>query len=398
MQNISKVSKEKCCGCGACESCPTQAIKLKEDVYGFRYPFAEEEKCVDCGTCLNVCPALKEPDNCKEQDAYAARSCDKEVLKASASGGLSYAIGKWMIEKGGVVCGAAWQEDLSVKHIIVDNVKDLNKLQGSKYVQSQCDGIYKQIVELLKNNRPVLFTGTPCQVAAVKACAGKKAEHLYTIDLICHGVPNQKMFREYLNIVGKKHSGQVASFSFRNKEKGWGTIGKVDIKTEKKMFSLPIYKTEQSYYYYYLQGFLSRLSCYQCNFANRNRVGDITLGDYWGIEIVHPELRNTSQGISLMICNTEKGQGIVNQLEHIELVNTDLDKACKYNGQLISPQAYDEKREELMQLYADGGYESIEERFNSNIGSRRYTDRIKRVVPKWVIRKLKQGLARYGQS
>lgn len=390
MQNISKVSKEKCCGCGACESCPIQAIKLEEDIYGFRYPSVEEKKCVDCGMCLNVCPSLNQSDSCKGQTAYAARSCDKEVLKTSASGGLSYVIGKWMIEKGGVVCGAAWQEDLSVKHIIVDNVKDLNKLQGSKYVQSQCDGIYKQIAELLKNDCPVLFTGTPCQVAAVKAYVGKKAEHLYTIDLICHGVPNQKMFREYLNIVGKKHSGQVASFSFRNKEKGWGTIGKVDIKTEKKMFSLPIYKTEQSYYYYYLQGFLSRLSCYQCNFANRNRVGDITLGDYWGIGNIHPEFGNTSQGISLMICNTEKGHDIVNQLENIELVKTDLDMACKYNGQLVLPQTYDEKREGLMQLYADGGYESIEERFNSNIGIRKYTDRVKSYLPQIVIRELKR--------
>ncbi len=390
MQNVSEIKHEKCYGCGACEGCPMEAVKLKEDKFGFRYPHVDKEKCTACGACLRGCPVLYKGNNQQGQTAYAARSRNQKVLSMSSSGGLGYEIGRWMIKKGGMVCGAAWDKDLLVKHVVINDERELDKIQGSKYVQSKCDGVYTEIVNLLKSGYPVLFVGTPCQVAAVKMAADGYEDYLYTMDIICHGVPNQKMFKEYLEMLGKKYSGKVIEFSFRDKQRGWGTVGKAKIKTDKKMFSLPIYKTEQSYYYYYLRGFLSRQSCYACPFASRERVGDITIGDYWGIESVHPEIKDIEKGISLMICNTEKGKKIIQELSGIEMVKTDLDKACRYNGQLVKPQGYDEKREELMQLYIDGGWKSIEERFDKNIGVRRYADRVKAMVPRWVVRKIKQ--------
>ena len=391
MGSILQVKHELCCGCAACsDRCGCGAVEMTEGKDGFQYPLINEKKCVNCGACLQVCPAERNLNIISGQKVYAARSKNSNVLSESSSGGVCFELGSYFVEKGGVVCGAAYTEGFWVQHIFVEKKENLRKLQGSKYVQSDCRNVYKKIKEFLKQGKKVLFTGTPCEVMAVKNYVGKDDENLYTIDLVCHGVPSRKMFQNYLEDLGRLHSGRVVDFKFRDKGKGWGTVGKAEIMSNGKNVSMPVYKTEASYYYYYLKGILSRESCYHCKFADANRVGDITCGDYWGIERVHPEIKHTESGISLLICNTEKGKKLIEQIKNIELIPSNLEQAKKYNGQLVKPQAYDKERERLMELYRMGGWEKIEETFRKEIGVRKYTDRIKAYVPKKLIRSFKK--------
>jgi coenzyme F420-reducing hydrogenase beta subunit len=391
MNNVSEISHEKCCGCAVCTCCPQKAIGLREDEFGFRFPIVDETKCINCGACIRVCPTVSQLRSSEQQKVYAARSNDKDVLSTSSSGGMCYEIGKWMLARGGVVCGAAWDDNMTVKHIVVEDMEGLHRLQGSKYVQSNCDDIYKQVKDLIQSGKEVLFVGTPCQVNAIKNYIGKENHNLYTIDIICHGVPNQKMFQDYLKCLGEKKDGKVVGFTFRDKKKGWGTTGKAEINRNKETITVPIYKTEQSYYYYYyLQGILSRESCYHCDFANTDRVGDITLGDYWGIEKVHPDVKNTASGVSLVIANNEKGNRILDLLENVKLWESDINSAIIYNGQLVQPQRYDRERDNILKLYTEYGYSEIDDYFNKNIGWKKYIDRIKQYIPRTIIQMMKK--------
>lgn len=224
---LKTLDKYECCGCTACEQvCAKGAISMVQDNEGFSYPVINKNLCVNCGLCEKVC-AFAQPQyaNSKSPTVYATHLKDTEERKKSSSGGIFYAIAKWVIAQGGIVYGAAFNEELQLSHIGVENPNDLEKLRGSKYLQSAMGNIYKQVREQLKQGRWVYFVGTGCQVAGLKAFLRKEYTTLVTSDLVCHGVSSQKLFNEHIEYLGKKVNGRITGYKFRD-TKQWGQYEK----------------------------------------------------------------------------------------------------------------------------------------------------------------------------
>ena len=361
--------KKYCCACGACLNiCPKQAISMQKDEYGFLYPQIDESKCIKCGLCLKTCAFQNSELKNIPIKTYAAQS-DNTDLKESASGGIFASIATNVLREGGVIYGAAMEienDKLTVRHIAVENDTDLIKLQGSKYVQSSTEKIYQDIKKKLNDNRLVLFSGTPCQVDGLNSYLGKTYDNLITIDIICHGVPNNQMFQDYIALLEEKYKDKIIDFKFRDKTKGWGLTAKG---YTAKGYTAIIPANVSSYYYMFLKSYIYRDSCYSCKYACKNRCGDITIGDYWGIERAHPEVLKENEygldyknGISCVIVNTKQGAKALEKYKSdLRLLESVFEKAAKENGQLNhSSNCYKNKREEVLALYKELGYGSVE--------------------------------------
>lgn len=373
--------KENCCGCGACMNvCPKKAISMQEDEYGFLYPQIDADLCVKCGACQRVCNfQYKEEINTPVQ-TFAACAKSDSIRKRSASGGAFASLANKTLAMNGIVFGAAFDESWKVCHTSIESEEKLHKLQGSKYVQSDVGTTYQQVKELLKEGRRVLYSGTPCQIAGLYGFLGKDNENLLTVDLICHGVPNQRILQDYL-----KSFGETEYFTFRDKSLGWGINGKVAVRGSKK--SRKLWQSASPYLYYFSQGFIYRDSCYKCKYTCQHRPADITLGDYWGIEKQHPEYLDkdgfdTRKGISVMIANTKKGaEAIQSTTQFLYIKESTFEKAAAGNAQLVRPTQKKPQRQEILDLYSKQGWEAVAKRFDNNIGLRRYSSIVKSLLP-----------------
>ncbi len=384
--------KAECCACGACLNiCPKQAISMREDEYGFLYPRIDESVCVRCGRCRTVCAFQQSKIENEPLETFAAVATDEKVLKNSASGGVFAAMAGKMIADGGAAVGAALQEDFSVKHEFAKTQAALRRLQGSKYSQSSIGRNYQLVREQLLNGEKVLFSGTPCQIDGLYGYLGKDFDTLVTVDIICHGVPNNKMLQDYIALLSRKHGGAVSAFLFRDKSVGWGKNGSVTVNG--KMHQL--WQSSSSYLYYFSQGWIFRDSCYQCKYSCEHRPADITIGDFWGIEKQHPEYLgkhgwDESKGISVVIANTQKGKTFLKTMDGmIAFKPSEFEKAAAGNGHLKGP-GTPGKRASVLETYRDGGWDALENRFSQNIGWRYYTSRIKSLVPGKLKRWLKR--------
>ncbi len=341
-------NKSKCCGCGACyNACPANAIKMQEDNYGFKYPEIDCEKCTNCGLCENVCPILIRKETLKEEKvAYAAYMKNEEIRKQSSSGGIFTLLAEYIIKQNGVVFGAQFDESFKVIHSDVDNIHDLGKFRGSKYVQSDIQESYKKVKKLLEENRKVLFTGTPCQIEGLKSFLRREYENLYTQDIICHGVPSPLVWEKYKEFRKSIDGKSPVKIDFRNKQKSW------------KKYNLVFDYTDNQYIAntsndLFMQAFLKntclRDSCYSCAFKNENKVSDITLGDYWGIQNVHPEM-DDDKGTSAIIINSSKGQELFEAIKQ-DLVwkETEYENIKKYNSALVKSVKKDSNRKKFFE-------------------------------------------------
>lgn len=356
-------NKADCCGCGACyNACPKGAISLEEDECGYIYPNIDKSKCISCGLCNRVCP-LKKSDKDglnKSYKAYAVALKDRNILKKSASGGAFSGIAKYILENGGVVYGAAYDEKQYVHHIGITKLEELSKLQDSKYVQSDVEKTYADAKANLINDKLVLFSGTPCQIAGLKSYLGKEYKNLYTIDLICHGVPCHRLFWDGITSMVKP-SEEIKKISFRDKATGWGTDGY--ILTDKRRYIFDEIKS--SYYYYFLRSTLYRESCYACRYATDNRPADITIGDYWRIETAHPgfrEIMNEQEGVSCVLINSKKGEQLIADLiTELNIIDSTVDLVKERNGRLREADLVTapKERKVLLDLYREEGYQSI---------------------------------------
>ena len=305
METVYKTVTD-CCGCGLCEYvCPKNAIKIT-DTDGFIYPVIDKDLCVDCGLCAKKCPFTKEKiteSNCLE--AYAVKNKSEEVINNSSSGGIFTALSDYVLSLGGYIVGADFDSEMNVIHTVAEDTAGRDRMRGSKYIQSNTSGIYKKLEEILDTGKPVLFTGTPCQAAAARTAFPDK-DNLYIVDIICHGVPNHGVWKKYVDFIEKKYKKTLTYYSFRNKElTGWRQYSaKLTFSDGSTLLHNDI---TGSFIELFRYDVCMRESCTKCPFASHHRQGDITIGDFWGIENVMPEISD-NKGISAVMINSGKGR------------------------------------------------------------------------------------------
>lgn len=327
---------EQCTGCFACFNiCPLNAIDMVSDEMGFKQPRINNDVCVNCGKCKVICPQNNEAKYNTAGEFYAGVSFDDEVKEQSSSGGIFSLLAEKIIRKGGVVFGAAFDDNFNLKHIAVDNLNDLHRLRGSKYVQSEIRDCFTLVKDFLGKGRKVLFSGTPCQIDGLYSYLSEKPDNLYTVDVLCHGVPSPDVFERYFQNEIDTEGQRIKSIDFRSKKTGWVNFS-TNINFEDNSD-----KTEfrSSYMYGFLNNYYLRESCYDCRYANKERVGDITLGDFWGYKEKSPSyLEDDDRGISLVIVNNTKGKKMLKSIrKKAALVRKSYDEAAKGNPVLNTP-------------------------------------------------------------
>ena len=338
-RSIKTVSgrEDECSGCGECVVfCPKNSISLERNANGFRVPVINTESCIQCGLCKNICPVLSLNDKHTPIEAYGAYS--KKEMTKSASGGLAYSIARETIESGGVVYGAAYDKELQVKIIRVDSVEGLSRIQGTKYVQADMTGIISKVLIELENHRSVLFTGTPCEVAGVVDAAQRKKlqDNLLAVEIICHGTPSQKMFDDYLKWAKGYYESDISTYTFRAKkcDRDRDFMIEIGLVNGRKLmvsgFKDPYYKAFMSSRWF-------REICYSCPFAERQRIADLTIGDFWNAEKLSEDF-GRDRRISVVLANTEKGLNCLHSIQDtVNLEKTSWETAAQGNANLYRP-------------------------------------------------------------
>ena len=377
------VDFEKCTGCGACvQSCPKQCISWTEGEFRFKYPQIDKDICVNCGICERVCPIDKVLQTPTTQKAYAAVHKDYQVLAKSTSGGAFTAIADAVFAQDGIVYGVAMMDNMQVKHIRTSNKEEFAVLRSSKYLQSDTGNTYQMVEQDLKQGKTVLYSGTPCQIDGLRHFLGKPYERLYTVDIVCHGVGSQAYFDKYLDFARKRY-GNIKTLRFRSKEYvGWSCGGGVVVVTGSSDCLKKIqYRDFDNYYYaYFLSGDIYRKSCYSCKYANMKRVGDFSLGDYWGVEKLHLPL-NTFNGCSLLVVNSDKATKFLSKIETMNIKETRVDEAISQNEQLKHPSRLPDSRKERIKEFELLTGTQIERVYLSKYRKRYLKGLVKSLIP-----------------
>lgn len=352
--------KSECCACTACVNvCPKSCIRMIQDNEGFAYPEIDEISCISCHLCEKVCP-VEHPDysNTQKPDAYAVLLKNVDERKRSSSGGAFYAIASFVLERKGVVVGATMDEKHKVRHIAIDSKDELYRLRGSKYVQSSLDGIFSIVKEALVDGKWCYFVGTGCQVAGLKAYLRKSYDKLITSDLVCHGVPSQKIFDMHIAYLEEKYKNKVVDYQFRNNSL-WGGCEICDFANHKSIMN-PSYELSP-YLYSFMYAMTYRYSCYDCKFACVPRQGDMTLADYWGVKEFFPNI-NTTHGVSLVLANTEQGKKVWDLVkDNYEYYESSVDDGAKYNGNLVKKSEKPAVRDSIYERIDELGYNKVAE-------------------------------------
>lgn len=355
------INYENCTGCGACvQRCPKQCISWTTKEFDFRYPRVDEASCINCGLCEKVCPIDKELKAPTAQKAYAAVHKDSAVLEKSTSGGAFTALADTIFSRGGVVYGAAMLNGMQVKHIRTEDKSSFADLRSSKYLQSDTGTTYQMVEQDLKQGKVVLYSGTPCQIDGLKCFLRKEYENLYTADIVCHGVGSQAYFDKYMEFA-KERYGKIKALRFRSKEyAGWSCGGGVVVvdtsNSEKK---IPYRDFDNYYYSYFLSGDIYRKCCYSCKYANTKRVGDFSLGDYWGVEALKLPLQ-TEDGCSLLLVNNNRAEKLLETVVDLDKVETTIEQAAHCNKQLNEPSRLPESRQKRIEEYVSMNGQQIQ--------------------------------------
>lgn len=323
--------KSNCSGCSACASiCTRQAITMIADNEGFKYPSVHKDLCIDCGLCDKVCPIKRRDSLIPEETlpkAYAAHyKGDDKIWYESASGGAFTAITDYVFNNGGIVYGACYNEKFEVLHDSADNAINAIKFRDSKYVQSNINDCFSRIKTDLDKNRLVLFSGTPCQVSGLRCFLRKDYANLLTVDLICHCVPSPRVFKDYLHYIETKYGKKIVKIHTKDKTLGWNKFQTPRIYFEDgtSIFNIEDSRLWEIIFYSHIA---VRPSCHACRFANFHREGDLTIGDFWGVEKQHPEY-SVPNGASLILVNTDKGTKAFEEIkDNIVYAESDVIKA-----------------------------------------------------------------------
>ena len=367
-----KMDSITCSGCKACSSvCGKNAITFHEDKEGFQIPIVDIDKCINCGLCVSTCPALSASYNIRNDyklKAYALQYLNYNIRKKSASGGLFPAFAYYFIEKlNGYVCGCILDKDLVARHIVSNCWNDIERMQDSKYVQSDMGSCICDIIGLLKQDRYVLFSGTSCQVMGL--ISALKSRHidrskLLTIDFFCHGVPSPMVWRDYIKLYNKKSKKKIEGFRFRNKTYGWGKG-----KESRGASFLSSWLYDGKYHEdtsllariwprIFFSNLCLRSYCHRCPYSQIDKPADITMGDFWGIEFLHPTF-DDHKGCSLAIIHNMKAEIFLNKLENIQLLEVTIDEIIKKQGNAFSPSQTNEYRTLFWQIYEKKGIKGV---------------------------------------
>lgn len=386
MKSISIVPKNKCCGCAACTAvCPTSAISMNIEE-GFYYPKIDDDKCILCGKCTSVCPCLEHPKTAKITNAYISVAQNRSIYKKSSSGGVFGVLADYFIrEQHGVVCGAALIENLEVKHIFADRLQEIHKMQGSKYVQSSTIDVFTRSKEILESGRKLLFSGTPCQVAALRKFIGKDYNNLFCVDIVCHGVPSPELFRNHIlgNITKGK---QVKCLSFRTKDKydRYGFNLKIE-DVDGKIHLIP--GSIDPFYRLFLKCVSFREACYSCPYAKDMRLGDLTIGDCGNSNKYidfHP-----SETISTIYPITDKGRELWDRvMNQFDVRVVDSATEIRANAQLNYPAVRPESRTGLYPCSADEIKWKADDALGRVVFKIKMKEKFKRIIPEIIRKKL----------
>lgn len=359
MLNTWLKAKEECAGCTVCAHvCRRKCIVMKSDDEGFLYPNIDVSGCTKCGICIHSCPFRSDKKNSShflKPEAYAVKHKDDSVRVTSSSGGVFSAISDFILASNGIVAGAAFDNNFKVCHELAKTKDQSKRFKGAKYVQSILADIFIQVQELLAYDKNVLFSGTPCQIAGLYSFLGKDSEHLFTCDVICHGVASPAIFEDYMLFLKRKYNSKIiSSVSFRNWNPTWRDSQGIRIVFDN--FTYEKFKTEDIFYRLYLgRSFIIRPACHHCKYSSMPRVSDVTLGDFWGIERHHQEFADHNKGVSLVLLNTEKGKKLFeNSKQTLNYMKSSIDKCMQPN--LARPTIPHDKRKYFWSLYGFLGF------------------------------------------
>lgn len=398
-KDIQLAPKNICTGCTACfEICPNSAISMTNDKNGFAYPIIIEDLCIGCGICEKTCPSVNVSEQYSDSlrnETFAAVSKDYKDYITSSSGGIFSLIAKEVLREKGIVYGCVLNDNFTASHIRVDSIDQLESLKGSKYIQSDIYGVFPSVRQDLLDNKTVLFSGTPCQVNGLKHFLGPNTEGLITIDLVCHGVASPAFFKRYIDWFEEKYNVDVLRYSFRDtKRKEMACVSRIDYRSKNKYSkekSLKSYYHPKFYFYYlYMIGAIYRESCYDCPCLPNQRLSDITLGDYWGIEEV-TQLFDDCGGVSVILAHTDLGMDYLNRI-NISCIETSYSEAIKHNNSIVNSLSCSFRDETVLELDSLNESEKIYKYVKKDIGKKQSLYTLKHMFPLKLKRKVRKVL------
>lgn len=363
---------ERCSGCMACVNvCPVNAISIKKSTDGFIIPIRDRNKCIDCYKCNSVCQVFNPLKKSDYTQRYFAIKNTDDIRRNSSSGGVFTALSDRILDQGGVVCAAAMNKNFKVQHVFAKDCKKRDLMRKTLYVQSDISKVYTKIQECLDDGKQVLFVGTPCQVAGIKKYfSGIDTSNLFTCDIVCHGAPSPGVFEEFISYLKRKH-GQIREFNFRDKKLGWrhGYTVSAVFKDKKIFNTLEL----QSFSKMFSHNLINRLSCGNCNYTNYDRVSDITIGDFWGIEKSHADYKD-NLGVSLVLVNTNKGQELLDSCNTLDKLEVRKDETRQ--NSLIKQAEPSANRMDAFKILSHSSYEALAKKY----GEVNYKGEIKQVI------------------
>ena len=325
-----------CCGCGVCvDACPKKCIEMVRSPYGYLIPSVNKEECINCNTCENVCPTIYTPRRIYDSHhVYSAFNKNSEIRKAGSSGSIFYPLATNIMNKDGVVFGAAFDDALQLLHTSAENEEELRPLLKSKYIQSNTVGVFSKVKQVLSEGRKVLFVGTPCQTSALcNYIPAKSKDSLNMIDFICHGVPSQELFNRAIQRYEQRNKCHVRKYTFRVKGERHSKYYQIEFTDQKGNQGIENGEYSSNPYYcgYHLYHCF-RQSCYKCKHIGVNRVSDLTIADFWGINKLNPTIKDLREGYSMVITNSNKGESLLKEIsDNIISEEYTLDDAIKNN-------------------------------------------------------------------